>query len=191
MNTDFNKLSIEKQIEFINNELKKDSNISVTKLCKKYGLKKNTIVSRFTKLGYKYNSDIRQYIKSNQVIQNNNKSINNNKIEVSKNNNSKELQEFKELKTTLAEVKELLDMKEELKEVIQHYNKSKNIIDVPEQVELRIDKDKFNGELKGRLIKVYDNINNDWIKFCKKNNQFKMQDLYSMALLEYMEKYKK
>ncbi len=95
-----------------------------------------------------------------------------------------ELQDIKELK-------ELLEMKEQLKEIIQEYNKNKNIIDVPEEPELKVDKDKFEGELKGRLIKVYNNINNDWIKFCKKNNQFKMQDLYSLALLEFMEKYKR
>ena len=82
-------------------------------------------------------------------------------------------------------------MKEQLKEIIQEYSKNKNIIDVPEEPELKIDLSKFKGELKGRLIKVYDNINKDWIKFCKKNNQFKMQDLYSLALLEFMNRYKK
>ncbi|MBY6798227.1 hypothetical protein HYH85_18680 [Clostridium botulinum] len=183
LNKGFDKLSIDNQVEFINGELKKDKEISVTKLCKKHGINKSTIISRFTTKGYKYNAELRCYIKD-ILIQNNNKNIKSKEIQVSKKDNLIELQDIKELK-------ELLEMKEQLKEIIQEYNKNKNIIDVPEDPELKVDLNKFKGELKGRLIKVYDNINKDWIKFCKKNNQFKMQDLYSLALLEFMNKYKK
>ena len=198
MNTEFDKLSIDKQVQFINTELEKDINISVTKLCKKFGLNKSTIISRFTKDDYKYSVAAREYIKDTKVIQNDNKSINkdiiqNNSKSISTNKivENNDLMEMQELKGRLKDLKELLDLKNDLKEVIQHYNKSKNIVDVPKPLELKIDKDKFHGELKGRLIKVYENINNSWIEFCKNNSQFKMQDLYSMALLEFMEKYKK
>ncbi|HEY8805659.1 MAG TPA: hypothetical protein VIM42_11255 [Clostridium sp.] len=57
------------------------------------------------------------------------------------------------------------------------------------QQELKVDKERFNGELKGRLIKVYGNVNDAWINFYKSNNQFKMHDLYSVALLDFIEKY--
>lgn len=88
-------------------------------------------------------------------------------------------------------IEELLEMKEQLKELIQDHNRSKSIIDIIEPHELKIDKERFEGDLKGRLIKVYANVNDAWIDFCKSNNQFKMQDLYSIALLECIEKYKK
>ncbi len=198
MNTEFNKLSIDKQVQFINTELEKDKNISVTKLCKKFGLNKSTIISRFTKDDYKYSVAAREYIKDTKVIQNDNKSINkdiiqNNSKSISTNKivENNDLMEMQELKGRLTDLKELLDLKGQLKEIIQHYNKSKNIVDVPKPIELKIDKDKFHGELKGRFIKVYQNVNDYWIKFCKNNSQFKMQDLYSIALLEFMEKYKK
>jgi hypothetical protein len=201
LNTEFDKLSTDKQVEFINNELTKDNDISVTRLCKKFGFNKSTIISRFTKDGYKYNVNTREYIKNDAVIHNNNKSINkeiiqNDNRSISTNNievasEQQDLEQSKELKDRLKDIKELLELKDKLKEVIQHYNKSKNIIDVPEAHELRVDLSKFNGELKGRLIKVYDNVNDSWIEFCKKNSQFKMQDLYSIALLEFMEKYSK
>jgi hypothetical protein len=201
LNTEFDKLGIGKQVEFINSELKKDVNISVTKLCKKFGFNKNTIVDRFTKKGFHYNFDTKQYIKDTEVIQKDISCISDDKVIPKDNNcisevamttqenNLLEMQEFTELKTTLIEVKELLEMKDQLKEVIQHYNKSKSIIEVPEQQTLRIDRNKLDGELKGRLVKVYSNINDNWIKFCKDNNQFKMQDLYSLALMEFMERY--
>jgi len=86
----------------------------------------------------------------------------------------------------LQSLQELLSMKDDIKECI---DKSK-ATDVIEPVELKVDKNRFKGELKGRLIKVYDNVNTEWINFCKSNSQFKMQDLYSMALLDYIGKFK-
>lgn len=85
-------------------------------------------------------------------------------------------------------VRELLEIKGQLKGLV----KNKSIIKVITQpVELKVDKTLFKGELRGRLIKVYDNVNNDWQAFCKSNNQFKMQDLYSMALISFIDKFKK
>ncbi|MBZ9626326.1 hypothetical protein G9F71_026330 [Clostridium sp. FP2] len=204
---EFNKLEILMQLKYINSLLEKGK--SLRSISSDLNMSKTTFRDRFVKIGYVYNLDTRQYYKDNniaiqphdnikkvpqisvnrdvvgikEVIQIDNKSI-------SKQENLM-MQEFTELKTTLSEVTELLEMKDQLKEVIQYYNKSKNIIDVPVPPELNIEKGKFEGELKGRLIKVYDNVNKSWLDFCKNNNQFKMQDLYSLALLEFIEKYKK
>lgn len=182
MDTSFDKFSIDKQVQFLNTELKKDDNSSITKLCKKFGLNKNTIVSRFGNKGYNYSFNDKQYVK--EVIQKDTNSISEMLIINQEDTNNIEKQQ--ELQKSLNEVRELIEMKEQLKEVIQEYNKSKNKINIP--AELRIDKSKLNGEVKGRLIKVYSDF---WIKFCKKNNEFKMQDLYSIALLEFIEKYNK
>src|SRR3712207_8966248 len=51
----FNDLNIEEQVNFINSELAKNKSISVTKLCKKFGFNKSTVVSRFTTNGFTYN----------------------------------------------------------------------------------------------------------------------------------------
>ncbi|GCD13249.1 hypothetical protein [Clostridium tagluense] len=211
---DFNKLEVLEQLEYINKELLKDKSLRI--ISSDLKMSKTTFRDRFIKIGYIYNAETKQYYRDktitlqhqitleehartieqatepiDKVIQKDNKSISEVAIIKNQNNVSMELQEFAELKTTLAEVKELIEMKEQLKEVILLYNKNINIIDVPELQELKIDKSKFDGDLKGRLIKVYDNVNDAWIEFCKSNNQFKMQDLYSIALLECIEKYKK
>src|SRR3712207_7519813 len=68
MKSTFNDLSINEQINFINEQLQNDSSISVTKLCKKFGLNKNTVVSRFTKGGFKYDSGKRKYIKDDTLM---------------------------------------------------------------------------------------------------------------------------
>lgn len=191
----FKELPLNQQVEFINKELK-NSDISLKKVCQKFGLNKKKINDKFSKIGYEYNAEDRAYTKV-ELIQKSNKSISNiehKEIEASKpvegNLNILEPSRLKNIENALKEVKELIEIKEEIKEVIQKYNKDKNVIDVVGKQELKIDFSKFEGEVKGRYVKVYGNINEDWIKFCKKNKQFNIQDLYSLALLEFMDKYK-
>ena len=62
---DFNNISIEKLVQYINLELSKDKNISVNKLCDRIGIKKSTLKSRMTRADYSYNVERRQYIKHN------------------------------------------------------------------------------------------------------------------------------
>ncbi|MBN3352662.1 hypothetical protein CF087_18825 [Clostridium botulinum] len=190
----FKELPLKQQIEFINKELK-NSNISLKKVCQKFGLNKKKINDKFSNAGYEYNSEDRAYTKV-VLIQKSNKSISNIEhkgIELSKpveeNLNTLDYNRLRSIENALKEVKELIEIKEDLKEVIQKYNKDKNVIDVVGKQELRFDFSKFEGEVKGRYVKVYENINKDWIKFCKKNKQFNIQDLYSLALLEFMDKY--
>ena len=174
---EFKNLSIDGQVQFFNDELKKDPKISVTKLCKKYGLLKNTIISRFTKNNYHYTD--RKYVNTQNDIKEVIPPYKERIIEVAVTNESP---------LDIKGITELLEMKEQIKEVIQSYKASKNAIDVPE---LKLDKSKVNGEQKCRMIKIYDSVNNDWIKFCATNDEFKMQDLYSIALSECIEKYSK
>src|SRR3712207_3033119 len=75
MKSTFNDLNINQQIDFINEQLNNDSSSSVTKLCKKFGLNKNTVVSRFTKGGFKYDSSKRKYIKNDTLVVQDNVSI--------------------------------------------------------------------------------------------------------------------
>lgn len=208
----FNDLKILEQIEYINTELKKSE--SLRSISQNLSMSKSTFRERFKKIGYIYNPKTKQYYRNedissqitieelargdlaqaakpaDEVIQKHNKSISDVMV-VKENNIPMKTQEYIELKNTLAEVRELIGMKEQLKEVIQSYNKNINIIDVPLPQELKFNKDDFSGEVKTRLIKVYDNVNESWIDFCKVNSQFKMQDLYSIALLEFIKKYKK
>ena len=64
----FNDLNIEEQVNFINSELEKNKSISVTKLCKKFGFNKSTVVSRFTTNGFTYNPKQRKYVNDTKVI---------------------------------------------------------------------------------------------------------------------------
>ena len=176
-------LPIEESVKYMNNLL--NDNKSITAICKDIGMATSTLYDHFKRSNYKYDTITRQYIKT--LIQKDNKAII--PTVIRKHNNSKSV--ITKDNKLLDEVNELISMKDELKLLIQEYNRSKNIIDVIEPTELKVDKNLFKGELKGRLIKVYDNVNSDWIGFCKANSQFRMQDLYSMALLQFIERYRK
>ena len=204
MNIEFSKMDIKEQIKFINS--KTISGMTVINVAKEIGMSDKTLRKNLKAKNYIFDRAKKIYlllesnesttkensIDFNEVIQNNNKNINvnkdTNKVLVVK-NESNPLELLQEFKIHLEDVKELLGMKAQIKEIIQNYNKNIITETVEVQQELKIDKDKLHGELKSRLIKVYDNVNVDWIMFCKNNNQFKMQDLCSIALLEFIEKY--
>jgi len=171
-------LNIKDQVEFINSELKKNKSMSLKKICKNLGLNKVKLNEKFNKAGYIYDANIRCYTQRYK------------EVEIIKPVVREHMININEFKSTLEEVKELLKLKDSLKEVVQYYNKSKNVIDIMEVSELKIDSNRFTKDLSNRLVKVYTNINENWMKFCKKYKQYKIQDLYSQALLEFMDKYK-
>jgi len=184
----FKDMPIELQMKYMNDLL--NDNKSRSDIYKIIGMARTTLGDHVKRCNYKFDTNTNQYIKSGSqaLIPKDNTSII--KKVIPKHINSKNEVAITKDDALIKEVKELLSMKDDLKVLIQEYNRSKNIVDVIEPAELKVDKTRFKGELKGRLIKVYDNVNNDWISFCKSNSQFKMQDLYSMALLDYMKTYK-
>ena len=68
----------------------------------------------------------------------------------------------------------------------------KIIIDVPKTQELKISEDILNGEFKTTTtIRLYTDILAQFKDFTETYKEYKSIDLASMALLEYIEKYKK
>lgn len=61
---DFNKLDINKQIDYLNTQLKKG--ISLTVLCKNIGIARSTVGGRAKKQGYIFDKEINQYILENK-----------------------------------------------------------------------------------------------------------------------------
>lgn len=185
----FKDMSIELQIKYMNDLL--NDNKSRSDIYKMIGMPRTTLGDHVKRCNYKYDAITNQYIQSTSqaLIPKNNNSISNKVIQ--KNNKRKNEIAITKDNDLIEEVRELLSMKDQLKELILEHNRSKSIIDVIEPQELKVDKALFKGELRGRLIKVYDNVNNDWVRFCKVNSQYKMQDLYSMALLNFINAYKK
>lgn len=88
-------------------------------------------------------------------------------------------------------VKELksVAVKTESENQIKEY---KAIIDVPQPRELKIDEDMINGEFKTTTtIRLYSEVCGQFKEFAETYKDYKSMDLVSMALLEYIEKYRK
>ena len=78
--------------------------------------------------------------------------------------------------------------KTEIEKQISDY---KIIIDLPQTQELKINEDLLNGEFKiTTSIRLYSDVWRQFKDFTETHKEYKSMDLVSMALLEYIEKYK-
>lgn len=96
------------------------------------------------------------------------------------------------LETNVAIV-EFENMKSGLVEMLEWYKNQRekeNIIDV-EIPKISIDKERLVEQAVTRGFKIYPNVVTEFKEFCKNNSQYTMQDLMAMAMIEYMNTYKK
>lgn len=234
---EFNKLSIEEQLIYVNKELL--DNASLRSIAEKIGISKTTIRERFEKIGHVFNTDQRQYIKreedefyikldeatkninmpknkhknnTNSTVYNHkdnltvtNLKLNTNIKETVNSSNTDELitqntptnnidstndkhNNF-DFQTTLFSEDEILALKELIAakdRLINSANKKKYV-----SKDIIIDSERLSGDLKTRSFTLYNDVLEVFTEFCKANKQYTQKDLMSMALVEYMDKYKK
>lgn len=167
---DFNKLLIEQQVEYINSQFS-NGNITLTDICKQMGIARSTVSGRFKSKGYVLNQNQDKFIMKNQYKSNvlyynyNNNSLGNN-----------------ELLNCDVQLKELIELLPKIKKIVKRFDDEKN--------KIIIETDKFQGNPKNRTVMVYENVLNEYIKFCDKHKELKRQDMISQALLDFINKYK-
>lgn len=178
---EINKDNIHKLVQYMNIELKNNPKATVNKLADKLGVKQSTFKTWVHRAGYQFDYKNRCYTKD----------IQKDKVyeEVAI---TKEIEKYESLMQSLNNdinidsLKELVNLIEPIKELIQEYNKSKNIIDV-KPIELN---PRSITEVKQKLFKVDKDVLEKWEKFVSEHKQYKVQNLVSMALEEFIEKYK-
>lgn len=170
---DFDKLTIQEQVDFINNELQKDKKISVTKLLKKFGLNKSTVIGRFLDNKYKYDIKTRKYIPDTDMIQDNIKNKNIEQVAVTTDNNIDK------------DIKELLKYKDDILNIIKQYQNNSTTTD------MIIDTSIIQEQVQNHNFKVYKNVIKEIQELQKQYPHFRLVDLVSSALHMYYLKYKK
>lgn len=170
---EFDKLTIQEQVNFINEQLEKDKKISVTRLCKKYGFNKSTVIGRFLDSGYKYNIDTRKYIPATDMIQNDIKNKNIEQVAVTTYNNIDD------------DIKELLKYKDDILNMIKQYQNNSTATD------MIIDTSIIQEQVQNHNFKVYKNVIKEIQELQKQYSHFRLVDLVSTALHQYYIKYKK
>lgn len=182
---DINILSIEQLVEYVNQEL---SNGRTMKEIENndFNVNNRVIVKRLTRRGYKrigteFKQDITNVIqKDKELLQKTIKESSKAIEPIEK----KVIQKYNNGMTN-EKVMELVDLIEPIKEMLGEYKRNKNIVDV-NAIELR---PKAVTEVKQKLFKIDINVLEKWEEFVLKHKEFKVQQLISMALEEFINKY--
>lgn len=176
-------LSVEELVDYINNELKLGRSMKDIEI-NDFKVNDRVIVKRLNRKGYRrvdnkfVNSITKDIQKDNKVILNKKKNIGfNRKTEVIQKHNN----DINELKLL-----ELIELLEPIKSLIEDYERNKNIIEV-NSIEL---KPKAITKVKQKLFKIDVDILEQWEEFVLNHKEFKVQQLISLALEEFIEKYK-
>lgn len=191
--TEFNSLDIMEQIEYINKSLLNGN--TLTNICKSIGIGRSTIRDRFEKVSYKYNKSINQYESIIEIIEA--ETI----APAGANEPIKEdIKPFVQESSNLVVGTELYKNNEILINMINNYDdnlsklnelydwyklQSSNKVVQTEKFKV----DDFEGDIVVRSYKLYEPIQREFLEFCKKNNKYKVQDILSQALKEFLDKY--
>ena len=171
-----NSITITELVNYINIELNKGRTLKDIEI-NDFKVNDRVIAKRLSRKGYKR--------LNNQYIYESNPSVLDNKVILKTPEiiNSKELPDYNNL--DLSKLKELIDLLEPIKEIIHEYNNRRNIIDI-EKNELR---PKAITEVKQKLFKIDIDILSKWEDFVSNHKEFNVQQLISLALEEFINKY--
>lgn len=87
------------------------------------------------------------------------------------------------------ELIELVEMKKQLKVMLEWFNNRAGEMEAAATKEGLYISDKLQGELKNKSFLVYSTVLDKLNNFCEAHKEYKRQDIYSQALLEFIEKY--
>jgi len=187
---EFKALDIEQQVEYINTLLQEGDSVDNIRIT--LGIGKNFIGNTFKKYGYALDRNINQYV-SVATIATNVAQANRNLIDKPKkitNTNTKD-DKYKALETEIEGLKLQIKDIYTLLDKIQDNNT--NVATVATIATSIVHSDIDNLDAKAtvnRNFRVYKDISNDFTKFCSDNKQYKVQDIVSSAITEYIKKFK-
>ena len=187
--TEFNDLDVMEQIEYINKSLLEGN--TLTNICKSIGIGRSTIRDRFKKVSYEYNKAINQYESIVEIVEAEtitpagaNKPIKEDIKPAAQQSSNLVVGADNEILTSL--INNYDDMNNKLNEMYDWYKlQSSNKVVQTEKFKV----DDFEGDIVVRSYKLYEPIQREFLEFCKRNNKYKVQDILSQALKEFLNKY--
>lgn len=176
----FNKLDIDKQIEYFNHQLLEGE--SITAICKSIDIGRSTVSDRFKKANYKYNKHNNQYelLENNDnitdVIEVNNGSITTvGQAENTTNDNVLDIVDLgnEDIKNNLLS---LASEYEILKDMIEDYRRKSSVI--KQQITIDIP----DSESQVITLRINKTVLDMFNEFAEANSQYRKVDLLSQAL---------
>lgn len=176
---EFNKLGLQEQVQYVNEQLA-ITGLSVTKVCDAIGIDRSTVRKRFKKGGYVFNADLNLYDGSILKIEEDKKQANTPNKKLSKNTNNtintNQLEiRMKALETKVKALEELINS---------------NSINAVNTNDKEVNITTFEGETVSRAYRLDSKVQKDFKIFCKKYSEYKVQDIISSALQDFMDKNK-
>lgn len=179
-------LSIDDKINYLNEKLKEGQ--TVIRIREDIGLGEKALQKIIKEAGYKYSQKDKAYYKhTTGILQSNDKD----------NSILLKSDEYKYTTNILQvyenDLLELINAKDEILNIVKEYRDgtydkdTTNIIEVVAPAGIHIKE--FNTPARATSVRIYDETLVKWKEFCNKNKKYSNQDLLSMALEEYIEKY--
>lgn len=175
---DLIEMTIEEVVNYINKELSKGRTLKDIETTD-FNVNDRVIAKRLARKGYKRINNLYIY----ESITNVSKDKEDSSSLTIKENKAKVLPKYSNI--DLNKLNELISLIDPIKDVIQEYNKSKNVIEI-QNIEL---KPKAITEVKQKIFKIDIEIANKWDKFVLDHKEYRVQQLISLALEEFIEKY--
>lgn len=180
----FNKLDIMDQIEFVNKKLKEG--YSLSKLDNENIISsRKTVSNRFKKVGYELNKESNQYENTIEIVKPEDKEIITTNTQKQESSNIVVRGDLVNNKALEQLILNYADMNNKLNEVYSWYQESSNNVVIEDKLEI----DDFEGNVVVRSYKLYEPIQKEFAEFCS-SSKFRVQDILSQALKEFLDKYK-
>lgn len=188
--TDFKKLDIESKVKYVNELLQQGD--SVDNIRTTLGIGKNYISNTFGKDGYKLNRNINQYIKCDDVVTNTTNVVKQNikPSEPKKETNNINTKDsyYKALEGQIKDLQKQINL---INNRLDNNSITTNVVtDTTSIIHSSIDSYDRNDTTSSHY-RIYTDIQEEFKKFCKDNRQYKVQDIISSAIREYLDKYNK
>lgn len=187
-------LSVEEQIEWLNNKLLEG--ITVSEIRDLLGVGEKALQKYIKSIAYKYDQKQKQYVlKDNQQGKNITKAVQNpismeKCVDLNQQDNSStlalqlknsEYQKFIHIMNTYDE------LQNQVKDLLRKQELEDNIIDItPPKLEIN----PMEGNIISKTYKFNSNVIDEFTQFCKDNKNYKVQDIISLALREFLDKYR-
>ena len=188
--TDFKGLDIESKVKYVNELLQQGD--SVDNIRTTLGIGKNYIANTFAKDGYKLNRNINQYIKCDDVVTNTTNVVKQNikPSEPKKETNNINTKDsyYKALEWQIKDLQKQINL---INNRLDNNSITTNVVtDTTSIIHSSIDSYDRNDTTSSHY-RIYTDIQEEFKKFCKDNRQYKVQDIISSAIKEYLDKYNK
>lgn len=171
----FNDLSIDKQVEYINKELELSS---LNKICKSLGVSESTVRDRFKRNNYK-RVDKRFVVNTTETTTNTNKKVLPIEAKIKP---VKKVDNLDSIKLLEKKIKALERQIEATNKRIDNLNTTKTTINITTDTTINT----YQGKEVVRSFRVNEDVQQRFKIYCKANSDYKVSDILSTALEEFL-----